>query len=227
MPGCRKPGGGEAGITRKSERASQSALLGQQRNPAANSGGLRFLRIQRGLMSRSVSSPLMVNRRRFIAAALALPAVCARSAYAAGDAAPMLQRAIDEAQRSGRVVMIPEGATPVSHLTISGDVQFVGSGRASRLIALGPGPMLAIGRAENVAIENVAFDGAGNSPSGEAGLVEARDVRSLADRLRVRACARLRAQARALRRAHRTFLVPRPVAIGAAQSRRHGADDCG
>ncbi len=122
----------------------------------------------------------MVNRRRFIAAALALPALWrARSAYAAGDGAPMLQRAIDEAQRSGRVVMIPAGATSVSRITISANVRLVGAGRSSRLIALGPGPVLAIGRAENVAIENVALDGARNSPGGEAGLVEARDVANL------------------------------------------------
>ena len=122
----------------------------------------------------------MVNRRMFIAAMLALPAVWrVRSAYAAGDAAPMLQRAIDEAQRSGRAVMIPAGVTRVSRLAISGDVRLIGAGRSSRLLALAPGPMLAIGRAENVAIENVAFDGAGNSPGGEAGLVEARDVANL------------------------------------------------
>ncbi len=122
----------------------------------------------------------MVNRRRFIAAALALPALWrARSAYAAGDGAPMLQRAIDEAQRSGRVVMIPAGATSVSRITISANVRLVGAGRSSRLIALDPGPVLAIGRAENVVIENVALDGARNSPGGEAGLVEARDVANL------------------------------------------------
>ena len=91
----------------------------------------------------------------------------------------MLQRAIDEAQRSGRVVMIPAGATSVSRITISANVRLVGAGRSSRLIALGPGPVLAIGRAENVAIENVALDGARNSPGGEAGLVEARDVANL------------------------------------------------
>ena len=111
----------------------------------------------------------MVNRRRFIAATLALPAGWRAgdgSAFAAaGDAAPLIQRAIDEAQRSGRVVMIPAGANLVSGLTISGDVRLVGAGRSSRLIALGPGPMLAIGRAESVAIENVAFDGAGKSPA--------------------------------------------------------------
>ena len=165
----------------------------------------------------------MVNRRRFIAAALALPAAWRASgggSAAAGDAAPLIQRAIDEAERSGRVVMIPAGATPVSRLTISGDVRLVGAGRSSRLIALGPGPMLSIGRAESVAIENVAFDGAGKSPGGEAALIEAKDVADLqARRLRYRARVRLWAQARALRRAGRALLVPRPVAIGAAQSR--------
>jgi hypothetical protein len=123
----------------------------------------------------------MVNRRRFIAAALALPAAWRASggSAAAGDAAPLIQRAIDEAQRSGRVVMIPAGANLVSGLTISGDVRLVGAARSSRLIALGPGPLLAIGRAESVAIENVAFDGDGKSPGGEAALIEARDVADL------------------------------------------------
>jgi hypothetical protein len=54
----------------------------------------------------------MVNRRRFIAAALALPAAWRASgggSAAAGDAAPLIQRAIDEAERSGRAVMIPAG----------------------------------------------------------------------------------------------------------------------
>jgi hypothetical protein len=124
----------------------------------------------------------MVNRRRFIAAALALPAAWRASgggSAAAGDAAPLIQRAIDEAERSGRAVMIPAGATLISRLTISGNVRLVGAGRSSRLIALGPGPLLSIGRAESVAIENVAFDGAGKSPGGEAALIEAKDVADL------------------------------------------------
>jgi hypothetical protein len=124
----------------------------------------------------------MVNRRRFIAAALALPAAWRASgggSAAAGDAAPLIQRAIDEAERSGRAVMIPAGATLISRLAISGDVRLVGAGRSSRLIALGPGPLLSIGRAESVAIENVAFDGAGKSPGGEAALIEAKDVSDL------------------------------------------------
>jgi uncharacterized secreted repeat protein (TIGR03808 family) len=124
----------------------------------------------------------MVNRRRFIAAALALPAVLRASgggSAAPGDAAPLIQRAIDEAERSGRAVMIPAGDNFVSRLTISGDVRLVGAARSSRLIALGPGPMLAIARAESVAIENVAFDGAGKFPGGEAALIETRDVADL------------------------------------------------
>jgi uncharacterized secreted repeat protein (TIGR03808 family) len=124
----------------------------------------------------------MFDRRRLMAAALTLPAVWsvrAALAQTAGDAAPSLQRAIDEAQRSGRPVMVPAGATPVSRLRITGDARLVGAGRASRLVALGPGPMLAIEGAESVSIENIAFDGAARAPGGEAGLIEARDVANL------------------------------------------------
>jgi uncharacterized secreted repeat protein (TIGR03808 family) len=124
----------------------------------------------------------MVDRRGFIAAALALPAlVPLRSALAqtGGDAAPHLQRLIDEAQHSGRVVAIPAGTSPVSHLKISGDIRLVGAGRSSRLVGSGPGPILTIEQAENVAIENIAFDGEKRAPGGEAGLIEARDVANL------------------------------------------------
>jgi uncharacterized secreted repeat protein (TIGR03808 family) len=124
----------------------------------------------------------MVDRRRLIAAALALPALvplrCAL-AQTGGDAAPRLQRAIDEAQHSGRVVAIPAGTSQVSRLRISGDIRLVGAGRSSRLVGLGPGPILTIEQAENVAIENVAFDGQKRAPGGEAALIEARDVANL------------------------------------------------
>ncbi|HLJ70235.1 MAG TPA: TIGR03808 family TAT-translocated repetitive protein [Roseiarcus sp.] len=123
----------------------------------------------------------MIDRRSLFAAALALPAL-ARPRPALGeplvDAAPRLQRLIDEAQRSGRVVEIPAGTSRVSQLKLSGDVRLVGAGRSSRLVGLGAGPMLSIDRAARVAIENVAFGGDGRAPS-EAGLIEARDVADL------------------------------------------------
>jgi uncharacterized secreted repeat protein (TIGR03808 family) len=124
----------------------------------------------------------MIDRRRFIAAALALPAINPeRSALAqtGGDAAPRLQRAIDEARHSGRIVAIPAGTSQVSRLKISGDLRLVGAGRSSRLVGLGPGPILTIGQADNVAIESVAFDGEKRAPGDEAGLIEARDVANL------------------------------------------------
>ncbi len=120
----------------------------------------------------------MPTRRKLLAAAFALPAVWrARQAFAedAADAAPLLQRAIDEAQRSGRVVSIPAGTSRVSRLKIAGDVRLVGAGRASRLVGLSPGPLLSIERAASVSIENVAFSGAERG-GGDAGLIEARDV---------------------------------------------------
>ncbi|HLH49400.1 MAG TPA: TIGR03808 family TAT-translocated repetitive protein [Roseiarcus sp.] len=124
----------------------------------------------------------MIDRRSLFAAALALPAV-ARLRPALGqplvDAAPRLQRLIDEAQRNHRVVEIPAGINHVSRLKISGGVRLVGAGRSSRLVGLGPGPLLSIERGESVAIENVAFSGAGQAPGGEAGLIEARDVADL------------------------------------------------
>jgi uncharacterized secreted repeat protein (TIGR03808 family) len=124
----------------------------------------------------------MVDRRRLIAAALALPSLWrARGAFAgtAGDAAPLLQRAIDQAARGQRVATIPNGASHVSHLKISSDVRLVGAGSASRLIGIGAGPLLTIEKAESVAIENIAFDGGSSAPGGDAGLIEARDVGDL------------------------------------------------
>jgi uncharacterized secreted repeat protein (TIGR03808 family) len=124
---------------------------------------------------------MMLTRRRFTSAALAVPALWnMRGAFAATiDAAPLLQRAIDEAQRNSRTVTIPSGANPVSRLKISGDVRLVGADRSSRLVGIGPGPILTIARAESVAIEKVAFDGGSRGPSDEAGLIEARDVADL------------------------------------------------
>ena len=124
----------------------------------------------------------MFDRRRLMAAALALPAVWrVRGAFAqtASDAAPSLQRAIDEARLSGRPVVVPAGATPVSRLRITGDARLVGAEGSSRLVALGQGPILAIEGAESVSIENIAFDGAARAPGGEAALIEARDVANL------------------------------------------------
>ncbi len=124
----------------------------------------------------------MVNRRRFVASALALPAawptLCA-PAQTIDDSAPLLQRAIDQAQRSDSVVTIPAGASYVSRLRISGNTRLAGAGRSSRLVGIGPRPMLAIERADSVAIENIAFDGDARTSGGESGLIEARDVADL------------------------------------------------
>jgi uncharacterized secreted repeat protein (TIGR03808 family) len=124
----------------------------------------------------------VIDRRRLLAtaAAQALP-LLARGANAqtAIDSAPLLQREIDAAAKLGRVVSIPSGISYVSHLRLSENVRLVGAGRASRLVALGPGPMLAIERAESVAIENIGFDGSGRAPGGEAGLIEASNVADL------------------------------------------------
>ena len=122
----------------------------------------------------------MIHPRRLLAAILAAPAI-ARGPHAlaeTGDAAPFLQRAIDQAQRSGGVVEIPARSNYVSRLKISGDVRLVGAGRGSRLIGLAPGPILSIGRAQRVAVENVSFSGA-ETGGGDAGLIEARDVADL------------------------------------------------
>ena len=119
----------------------------------------------------------MLTRRKLLAAALTLPAAWrTREALAetSADLAPSLQRAIDGALRSGRVVELPPGTSHVSRLKISGDVRLIGAGRASRLVALSPSPLLSIDRAASVSIANVAFSGAEHS--GEAGLIEARDV---------------------------------------------------
>jgi uncharacterized secreted repeat protein (TIGR03808 family) len=123
----------------------------------------------------------MINRRSFLAAAPALAAwrTGGARAEAPGDSAPALQRAIDIAQRRDGLVAIPPGVSHVSRLRIAGNVRLVGAERSSRLLAMGAGPMLAIDRADSVAIENVAFDGAGRASGGDTGLIEARDVADL------------------------------------------------
>ena len=123
----------------------------------------------------------MIDRRRLLAAALALPVVGPDRAAGAPpilDAAPALQRAIDAAQRGDGVFALPAGVRHVSRLRISGDLRLVGAGGASRLVALGPGPMLEIAGATRVGVDNVAFDGDLRA-MGEAGLIEARDVAEL------------------------------------------------
>jgi uncharacterized secreted repeat protein (TIGR03808 family) len=124
----------------------------------------------------------MIDRRSLIAGALALPALTrARAAadQAVEDSGPQLQRAIDQAQRGARVVMIPAGVNRVSTLNISGDIRLVGAGGDSRLVALGPGPLLRIEKAERVSVENIAFDGGSRAPGGDAALIEAHDVADL------------------------------------------------
>ncbi len=122
----------------------------------------------------------MIDRRRLLAATVAAP-LWPRAARAQSviDSAPFLQREIDAAARLGRVANIPSGISYVSRLRLAGNARLVGAGRSSRLVALGAGPMLSIERAESVAIENLAFDGAGRAPGGENGLIEARDVAEL------------------------------------------------
>jgi uncharacterized secreted repeat protein (TIGR03808 family) len=123
----------------------------------------------------------MIDRRGLIAATLALPFVRRSAlAQAPADYAPQLQRAIDIAQRGDGIVMIPAGVRHVSRLRITGAVRLIGAGGASRLVALGPEPLLTIARADSVSLENVVFDGDGRAPGGDIGLIEARDVGELA-----------------------------------------------
>src|SRR5476651_1391589 len=98
----------------------------------------------------------MIDRRSLIAATLALPLV-RRSALAQApvDSAPQLQHAIDLAQRGDGIVEMPAGVRHVSRLRISGAVRLIGKGQASRLIALGPGPLLTIERADRVGLDNL------------------------------------------------------------------------
>jgi len=127
----------------------------------------------------------MIDRRRLLAGALALPAACpfvrtpGARAQTIIDSAPLLQREIDAALRLGRVVIIPSGISYVSQLRLASNARLVGAGRSSRLVAIGPLPMLSIDRADSVAIENIAFAGAARAPGGESGLIEARDVADL------------------------------------------------
>jgi uncharacterized secreted repeat protein (TIGR03808 family) len=124
----------------------------------------------------------MIDRRGFIGLAAALPAMWRPRLAAAQpivDAAPLLQRAIDQAQRGDGIAKIPTGASHASRIKISGDIRLVGAGRSNRLIALGPGPLLTVEKAESVAIENITFAGGPGAPGGEAGLIEARDVANL------------------------------------------------
>jgi uncharacterized secreted repeat protein (TIGR03808 family) len=92
------------------------------------------------------------------------------------DSTASLQRDINAAAKTGRVVLIPSGATYISKLRLPGNIRLVGAGRSSRLVALGSGPMLIAEQADSIAIENVSFDGSGSAPGGDAGLIEMRDV---------------------------------------------------
>jgi hypothetical protein len=124
----------------------------------------------------------MINRRRLLVVALSVPAFSRSAGLAARpliDSTATLQRAIDKARGGDDVVRIPPGASYVSRLRISGDARLVGAGRDSRLAALRPGPLLTIDHADSVAVENIAFDGAGVAPGGESALIEARDVADL------------------------------------------------
>jgi uncharacterized secreted repeat protein (TIGR03808 family) len=124
----------------------------------------------------------MIDRRRLIGLAAALPALWRTHPAACQtivDAAPLLQRTIDQAQHGDGLVKIPAGATHVSQIRISGDIRLVGAGGSSRLVGLGPGPLLRIEKAERVVIENIVFDGGARAPGGQAGLIEAQDVADL------------------------------------------------
>jgi uncharacterized secreted repeat protein (TIGR03808 family) len=126
----------------------------------------------------------MIERRRLVVGALCAPACLVLGVRAAAaqniiDSAPLLQREIDAAGKLGRVVNLPSGTSYVSRLDLPPNVRLVGAGRTSRLAAIGTGPMLSVARGESIAIENVAFDGAGKAPGGESGLIEARDTAEL------------------------------------------------
>jgi len=161
-----------------------------------------------------------------LAAALALPAI-GRSRVAGaetrGDATPQLQRAIDQAQANGGVATIPAGANYVSGLKIMGDMRLVGLASSSRLIAAGTGPVLTIERADAVAIENVAFDGGGRGPGGEAGLIQGRDVANL----NVVDCVVERASCYGLRLEHCGGRIERSVFRALAQSAVHSLNATG
>ncbi|SEB93663.1 twin-arg-translocated uncharacterized repeat-containing protein [Rhizobiales bacterium GAS191] len=124
----------------------------------------------------------MIDRRRLLAlsgAALAVPPAPLAQAQTIIDSGPLLQREIDAAAKLGRVASIPSGISYVSRLRLPPNARLVGAGRSSRLVAIGPGPMLTIERSDSVALENIAFDGAARAPGGESGLIEAQDVADL------------------------------------------------
>ncbi len=171
----------------------------------------------------------MFDRRRLMAAALSLPAVWrVRDALAqsASDAAPSLQRAIDEARLSGRAVMVPAGATPVSRLRITGDAGSSAPGARAGSWRWGRGRCSRSRAQRAFRSRTIAFDGAARAPGGEAGLIEARDVANLT----LIDCAVERAQGYGVRLERCGGRVERssfrgPRAVGAHEPRRDGAHD--
>jgi uncharacterized secreted repeat protein (TIGR03808 family) len=124
----------------------------------------------------------MPTRRTLLASALAAPFVLrARSAEAGapGQATPALQKAIAEAQRDGRTFVVPRGVNYVSRLSVVGDIRLVGADGSSKLVAVGPGPILTLERADKATVENLIFEGVGGAAGDDAALIEARDVARL------------------------------------------------
>jgi uncharacterized secreted repeat protein (TIGR03808 family) len=129
-------------------------------------------------------SPKMIDRRRWLALTLSAPAAWAAARGSAQtqtviDSGPLLQREIDAATKLGRVCAIPSGISYVSRLHLPANARLVGAGRASRLVAIGSGPMLSVERSDSIALENITFDGAARAPGGENGLIEAQEVADL------------------------------------------------
>jgi uncharacterized secreted repeat protein (TIGR03808 family) len=177
------------------------------------------------LESLSESHRVFANRRLLLIGGLAAPFIFSRSeaSETKADAAPALRRAIAEARRGGGQVVVPRGVNYVSRLDIAGDIRLVGADGDSKLVALGPGPILTLDRADKVTIQNLGLEGAGDQSSEETGLVEARDV----SRFELLDCEIARASGYAVRLERCGGRLERNFVHGIKQSALHSLDATG
>ncbi len=149
-------------------------------------------------MSGQTCVPL--DRRRLLAGAAALaflgaarPAVAAPSVLdvaafgvkpnAPEDQSRLLQRAAENAAGANLPLYLPPGLYRASGLRLPSGTAITGIRGATRLIASGPGPLIAANRAERISLINLTLEGTGK-PVPEQGLVSLFNVRGV----RIEAC---------------------------------------
>ncbi len=94
----------------------------------------------------------------------------------ARDATEEIAAQLREAAPLGRAIRLPAGVTAIRSLELPPDAILIGARGGSTLKLLGPGPLLYSNGAENLTLESIAFDGAGNALEPKRGLLDFSDV---------------------------------------------------